>query len=60
MSLHAFQNQQGKRKKDIVNLYREIAKEKSSEMPTIEKPEIKKARTNEEKLKELFGEVKVK
>lgn len=47
-------------KKDIVNLYRELAKEKSSEMPTIEKPEIKKARTNEEKLKELFGEVKVK
>ena len=47
-------------KKDIVNLYRELAKEKSNEMPTIEKPEIKKARTNEEKLKELFGEVKVK
>lgn len=47
-------------KKDIVNLYRELAKEKSNEMPTIEKPAIKKARTNEEKLKELFGEVKVK
>ncbi len=47
-------------KKDIVYLYRELAKEKSNEMPTIEKPEIKKARTNEEKLKELFGAVKVK
>ena len=42
--------------KDLVEKYRELIRNKVNNVPPVEKPVIKKERSNEEKLKELFGD----
>ena len=42
--------------KELVETYRELVKDKNNIVPAVEKPVIKKERTNEEKLRELFGD----
>ena len=43
-------------KKELVDIYRKIIKEKNVVPGIVEKPTITKEKTNEEKLKELFGD----
>lgn len=42
--------------KEVISIYKELVKEKNNQAPKIEKPVIKKEKTNEEKLKELLGD----
>lgn len=45
-----------KKRKEVIDIYHKLASEKKTKSPVIEKPVIKKEMTNEEKLKELFGD----
>lgn len=44
------------KRKEVIEIYHKLANEKKTSSPVVEKPEIKKEMTNEEKLKELFGD----
>ncbi len=44
------------KRKEVIEIYHKLANEKKASSPVVEKPEIKKEMTNEEKLKELFGD----
>ena len=46
-------------KKELIDLYKNLSKEEKSVKPEIIKYEIKKIKTTEDKLKELFDDVKV-
>ena len=46
----------GSQQKELVEKYRELIKDKNNTVPAVEKPALKKERSNEEKLKELFGD----
>ena len=47
------------KRRELVDVYKEMAKDKTSTIPSVERPVIKRERTNEEKLKELFGDIRV-
>lgn len=48
-----------KDKQELIRIYRELIKDRSREPGVVEKPEIKKEKTNEEKLREMFDNVRV-
>ena len=47
-------------KNELINIYKKLSDDDKKEKPVIKKYEIKKIKTTEDKLKELFDNVEIK